>query len=157
MKTQSRTEYLMECLAYHEQRIHFVFDDCTCDWCVGKRAYHTKQVKWFLRKLSEPVRSTPKVAPKPDFDKPFRDSIEKAEKRPFPPALLADLEDMKAFTSAFATKKPQYPEEDYASFDVKMKKAEEEFREMVEKAFYADTNPPKPNLFKQLWTFLKGF
>jgi hypothetical protein len=139
MKTQSRTEYLMECLSYHERRLGQYEDGinsesgvCTCVTCIEGRAYHRTQVKWFLRKLSEPVRSTPKVAPKPDFDKPFRDSIAKAESLP--------------------VKKPQYPEEEltYENFN---DWSHEGFKEYLK-----TSNPePKPNLFKQLWTFLKGF
>ncbi len=62
---QTHTAYLKECLAYHSARLkHFdelPVRDFNRKLISEKIPYHTKQVKWFMRKLSEPVRSTPTI------------------------------------------------------------------------------------------------
>lgn len=161
MKTQSRTEYLMECLAYHERRLKEEENRHAFEPLATIETYHQRQIRWFLKKLSEPVRSTPSDADNfrtsrgyemPDFDKPFRDSLPKIDytinpynKSPNEEAGVNALQELEA--------------------DKLIAKRLEEFNKRVSGVFYNElylestcsTQPssPKPTFFSRLWNVFK--
>jgi len=166
LASESRLDYLADCLAFHERRREEVWNQLNGPEIMTKNAYtellasyneHGRMVKWFKSKLNQPFRLTRQetyaVMPQLETEDERRQALNRQWRIDNRVATSADFEWL---TSVDPEKAKEVREEQTAKFNAMIPNIERRNQILKDLSASSASAKPKTSILRRLWNRIKG-